>query len=111
MWAKRDVTRSVSKGDSGRGWDRRGWSPLHGICPPHRRRDAPSTSSGQAFGTAGKVPALPFSSRHHGLAHSHRIDTENESVDLEDDDAFSRGDFDGGNGIPEFSVDEDLSRR
>jgi hypothetical protein len=60
------------------------------------------------FGTAGRVPALP--SRHHGLGDGHRIDPENESIDLANDDAFSGRDFDGGNGVPKFAVDEDLAR-
>jgi len=55
------------------------------------------------------VPALPL--RHHGLGRRHRIDLENEPIDLADYDALSRWDFDGGNGVPKFAMDEDLASR
>ena len=84
-------------------------SPLTSPAAPKAGRPFDKLRAG--FGTAGKVPALPFCSRHHGPDHGDRIDAENESIDPANDDALSGRDFNGRDGVPKFSVNEDLSRR
>src|SRR6202521_4276034 len=49
-----------------------------------------------------------------GLGHNrarrcYGLDSEGESIDLADDDAFSGGNGDGGDGVPQLAVPEDFS--
>ena len=52
-----------------------------------------------------------FLLRHHWSRRRYRIDSQREAIHLADNYAFSRGDIQRGDGVPDFSVDEDFSAR
>ena len=55
--------------------------------------------------------SLPGYLRHHWSCRRYGIDSKRESIDLAHDDAFSGGNGDGGNGVPQLAVHEDFSGR